>query len=83
MWNLLLKRAVPLWDLPFRVGETCSFTIHLPNQQNIYVAAAIMLMRWVRGQESGLESLLIEKQTHDRLKHYVRRLVQEPAKIIG
>ena len=81
MWNLLLNGRCLSEDLPLRVGETCSFTIHLPTQQNVYVVAAIM--RWVRGQDSGLESLLVEKQTHDRLKHYVRRLVQEPAKIIG
>lgn len=81
MWNLLLKRAVPLWGLAASSRGDLLLHIHLPNQQNIYVAAAIM--RWVRGQKSGLESLLIEKQTHDRLKHYVRRLVQEPAKIVG
>ena len=76
VWNLSLNGWRISGDLPLRVGETCSFTIHLPNQQSIYVAAAIV--RWVRGQEAGLESLLVEKQTHDRLTHYVKRLVQEP-----
>jgi hypothetical protein len=67
-------------DLPLRVGETCSFTIHLLNHQSIYVAAAIV--RWVRSQESGLESLLVERHTHARLTHYVKRLVQEWAEML-
>ena len=50
-----------------------SMTVCLPNQQRIFVPAAIV--RWVRGQEYGVETLVVEKQTQSRLKHYVKRLV--------
>ena len=81
MWNLSLNGWCLSGDLPLRVVETCSFTIHLPNHQSVYVAAAIV--RWVRGQESGLESLLVESHTHGRLHHYVKRLIRDSAKIVG
>ena len=44
------------------------------------MAAAIV--RWVRDQEYGVETLVVEKQTQSRLEHLIKRLVQEPAEII-
>ena len=63
-----------------RPVEILSLTVTLPNQQSIFVAAA--LVRWVRGQEYGVETLVVEKQRHSRLEHVIKRLVQEPAEII-
>lgn len=73
VWNLSCTGWRLSGDLPLRVGETCSMTVCLPNQQSIFVPAAIV--RWVRGQEYGVETLVVEKQTQSRLKHYVKRLV--------
>jgi hypothetical protein len=56
-----------------RVGETCSLTVNLPNQESIFVVAAVV--RWARGQEYGLETLVVEKQTQSRLEHLIARLV--------
>jgi PilZ domain len=80
VWNLSLNGWKLSGDVPLRVGETCSLTVNLPNQQSIYVAAAIV--RWVRGQEYGLETLVVEKQTHCRLEHLINRLVQESGESI-
>jgi hypothetical protein len=55
-------------------------TVNLPFEENIVVAAAIV--RWVRGQEFGLETLAIEKQTHSRVEHVIKRLVEESAENI-
>jgi hypothetical protein len=73
VWNLSLNGWKLSGDVPLRVGETCSLTVNLPNQESIVVAAAIV--RWVRGQEYGLETLVVEKQMHNRLEHYVKWLV--------
>jgi len=62
-------------DVPLQVGETCSLTVNLPIEESIVVAAAIV--RWVRGQEFGLETLAIEKQTHSRVEHVIKRLVED------
>lgn len=81
VWNLSVNGWRLSGDLPSRVGETCSFTVNLPNQQGIYVTAAIV--RWVRGGGYGVESLLVEKQAHARLARYVTRLAQQPTEMIA
>lgn len=75
VWNLSLTGWKLSGDVPLQVGQTCSLTVNLPNEDSIVVAAAIV--RWVRGQEFGLETLAIEKQTHSRVKHVIKRLVEE------
>ena len=75
VWNLSLNGWKLSGDVPLRVGQTCSLTVNLPNQESIFVAAAIV--RWVRGQEYGLETLVVEKQMHGQLEHLFKRLVQE------
>jgi hypothetical protein len=61
-------------DVPLEVGQTCSLTVNLPDEECIVVTAA--MVRWVRGQEFGLETLAIEKQTHSRVEHVIKRLVE-------
>jgi hypothetical protein len=80
LWNLSCTDWRFSGDLPMRPGEILSLTVTLPNQPSIFVAAA--LVRWVRVQEYGVETLVVEKQTHSRLEHLIKRLVQEPAEII-
>jgi len=75
LWNLSLSGWKLSGDLPLHVGQTCSLTVNLLNEESIYVAAAIV--RWVRGQEYGLETMAIEKQTHSRVEHVIKRLVEE------
>jgi hypothetical protein len=50
-------------------------TVNLTNEESIYVAAAIV--RWVQGQEYGLETLTIERQTHSRVEEVIKRFMQE------
>jgi PilZ domain-containing protein len=80
VWNLSLNGWKLSGDLPLRVGQTCSLTVNLPNQESIFVAAVIV--RWVRGQEYGLETLAVEEQTHSRLEHLIERLAQESGESI-
>ena len=61
-------------DVPLRVGQTCPLTITLPNQESLFVDAAIV--RWVRGQEYGLETLAVDKPTQFRVERIVQRLEQ-------
>lgn len=77
VWNFSLSGWRLSGDLPLRVGETCSLSIHLPDHPGRFVARATV--RWVRGQEYGVESMNVEKQTHARLAQYVERLVLQPA----
>jgi hypothetical protein len=53
---------------------------NVPNQQHIFVAAVIV--RWVRGPEYGVETLVVDKHTQRRLEHWVNRLAQESVESI-
>jgi hypothetical protein len=80
VWNFSLSEWKLSGDVPLQVGQTCSLTVNLPIEESIFVAAAIV--RWVRGQEFGLETLAIEKQTHSRMEHVIKRLVEESGESI-
>ena len=80
IWNLSLSGWKLSGNVPLRVGQTCSLTVNLPNQPSIVVMAAIV--RWVRGQEYGLETLAIDKHIHRRLEHVITRLEQESGESI-
>ena len=75
VWNVSLSGWKLSGDVLLQVGQTCSLTVNLPNEGSICVATAIV--RWVRGQEFGLETLAIEKQTHSRVEQVIKRFVQE------
>ncbi len=75
VWNFSLSGWKLSGDVPLQVGQMCSLTVNLPIEESIVVDAAIV--RWVRGQEFGLETLAIEKQTHSRMEHVIKRLVEE------
>ena len=47
VWNFSVNVWKVSGDVPLRVGQTCPLTVTLPNQENIFVDAAIV--RWVRG----------------------------------
>ncbi len=72
VWNFSLTGWKLSGNFPLRVGQTCSLTVNLPGQESIFVAAAIV--RWGRGQEYGLETLTVEKQTHSRLERLLEQL---------
>ena len=76
-WNLSVNGWRLSGDLPMRRGESLSLTVTLPNAQCIEILQAVV--RWSRGQEFAVETVMVEQHTHARLQHYVTRLVQEPA----
>jgi hypothetical protein len=80
VWNFSLSGWKLSGDVSLQVGQTCSLTVNLPIEESIFVAAAVV--RWVRGQEFGLETLAIEKQTHSRMEHVIKRLVEESGECI-
>ena len=77
VWNLSVNGWRLSGDLPMRPGETLSLMVTLPNEQCIKILQAVV--RWSRGEEFAIETVIIEQHTHARLQHYVKRLVQEPA----
>jgi hypothetical protein len=80
VWNLSCTGWRLSGDLPLRPGETLSLTVTLANEQRTEVPEAVV--RWSRGQEFAVESVVVDRHTKARLEHYVKRLVNEPAEII-
>ena len=74
VWNLSVNGLRLSGDVPLRVGQTCPVTINLPNQETLVVATAIV--RWVRGQEYGLETLAVDKETQSQVEHIIQHLEQ-------
>ena len=72
VWNLSCSDWRFSGDLPMQPGEPLSLTVTLPNEQRIEIPEAVV--RWSRGQEFAVENRLIERRTHTRLQHYVKRL---------
>ena len=71
VWNLSLTGCRFSGNLPLRVGEVCSLTVILPAYQPIYVTAGIV--RWVRGEEYGVETLVIDDESQEDLDEYLSR----------
>jgi len=75
VWNLSLAGWRFSGNLPLRVGEVCSLTVNLPTQQRTYIAAGIV--RWVRGEECGVETLVIDDESREEMEQYLWQRVKE------
>ena len=73
VWNLSLTGWRLSGNLPLRIGEVCSLTVNLPTRQSLYVAAGIV--RWVRGEEYGVETLVMDEESGDDMDDYLARRI--------
>ena len=80
-WNLSVNGWRLSGDAPMRREESLSLMVTLPNEQCIEILQAVV--RWSRGQEFAIETVMVEEHTDARLQHYVTRLVQEPAESLS
>ena len=74
VWNLSVNGWRLSGDVQLRIGQTCPLTVHFPNQLSLFVAGVIV--RWVRGQEYGMETLVADTQTQRRVEQLVHQLEQ-------
>ena len=75
LWNISLTGWRFSGTLPLRIGEVCSLTVYLPSEPPIYVAAAIV--RWVRGEEYGVETLVVDDESREDLEQYICQRVED------
>jgi len=80
VWNLSLTGWRLSGDLPLRIGEVCSLTVILPPYQSIYVAAGIV--RWARGEEYGVETLVMDDESREDVEEFLWQREQESAESI-
>jgi hypothetical protein len=75
VWNLSLTGWRFSGNLPLRIGEVCSLTVNLSIRPRLYVAAGIV--RWVRGEEYGVETLVMDDESREDVEQYICRRVED------
>jgi len=70
VWNLSNSGWRLSGTLRLECGDVCSLCVMLPTYKTIAVAAGIV--RWVRGEEFGLETLVMDGKAQARLGAYIR-----------
>ena len=70
MWNISLSGWRLSGDLPMRVGQTCSMSVTLSNPTRVFVVAG--MVRWVRGEECGIETFVANAPNQALLVHDFR-----------
>jgi PilZ domain len=71
IWNVSLNGWRLSGDLPLRIGQSFPMTVTLSNQESVFVAAGIV--RWVRGEEYGVETLVADDSALDQVKDYIKQ----------
>ena len=75
VWNLSLTGWRFSGNLSLRIGEVCSLTVNLSSHPRLYVAAGIV--RWVRGAEYGVETLVMDDESREDMEHYICQRVED------
>ena len=75
VWNVSLTGWRFSGNLPLRIGEVCSLTVNLPSEPPIYVAAGVV--RWMRGEEYGVETLVMDDESREDLEQYICQRVED------
>ena len=73
VWNVSQHGWRMSGNLRLERGDVCSFKVILPTRKHVSVAAGIV--RWVRGQDYGIETLVIDERSHARLRAYIQARV--------
>ena len=80
VWNLSCTGWRLSGNLPLRIGEVCSLTVNLPIHPRLYVAAGIV--RWVRSEEYGVQTLVIDDESREGMEQYIWQRLQESVESI-
>ena len=75
VWNFSLNGWRLSGDVPLRIGQTCSLSVTLANPKRVFVVAGIV--RWVRGEEYGIETVVANGTTQARMVRSLRQQASE------
>jgi len=70
VWNLSPTGLRLSGTLPLAIGNVCSLRVKLAKNTHVSILAGVV--RWIRGGELGIETLLMEKKSKSRLDAYIR-----------
>jgi PilZ domain len=75
VWNVSPSGWRLSGNLPLAVGAVCSLTVTLPANKQVSVAAGIV--RWISGQDYGIETLVMDGKAEARLGKYIQERMKE------
>ncbi|MHC9064018.1 PilZ domain-containing protein [Nitrospira sp. CMX1] len=75
VWNMSWKGWRLSGDLPLQRGDVCSLRVKLPTNKQLSISAGIV--RWVRGQDFGLETLVLDGNAQAQLGKYLHERMEE------
>ena len=71
VWNVSLNGWRLSGDLPLRIGQSFPMTVTLSDQERVFVAAGIV--RWVRGDDYGVETLVADDAALNRVARFIKQ----------
>ena len=75
VWSVSLTGWRFSGNLPLRIGDACSLTVNVPTRETLYVAAGIV--RWMRGEEYGVETLVMDDVSREGMEQYICQRVED------
>lgn len=72
-WNVSPTGFRVSGTLPLQPGDVCSLKVRLAKQVSVLSG----VVRWVHGQEFGIETLLMDQRDEVRFAAYIRDRMQE------
>jgi len=70
VWDLSPTGLRLSGTLPLTVGDVCSLKVTLPTNRGVSILAGIV--RWVRGEDYGVQTVVMEERAQVQLDSYVR-----------
>jgi hypothetical protein len=61
-------------SVPVQPGDVCSLTVRLPTMSVVAVVAG--KVRWVRGTECGIETLVMSDESQEQLNTYIQARIK-------
>lgn len=75
VWNLSPTGWRMSGTLPLQCGDVCSLNVMLPGNKPVSVVAGIV--RWVRGEDYGIETLVMNRKAQAHLGQHIREHMKE------
>ena len=70
VWDLSPTGLRLSGTLPLEVGDVCSLKVKLPTNRGVSILAGIV--RWVRGEDYGVQTVVMEERAQVELDNYIR-----------
>jgi hypothetical protein len=56
-------------NMPLRAGDVCSLKVRLA--ATLWVSVLVGIVRWAQGEESGIETMVMNDESTERLNRYI------------